>query len=132
MHQELSWVMDGQSMFEHEVAGLPVYADVTKFLGMAGVYTPTMIVEGVNNLRSDAQLLADTGYESFSSAGIVQRYMQFSRPYTVRHPQELTTEIQAETAKDIAAHGGRVSVGSHGELPGLRLMRRLIPPALWL
>lgn len=120
MHQELAWVMDGQSMFEHAVAGLPVYADVTKFLGMAGViYTPTIVVEAANGLRSDAQLLADTGYESFSSAEVVQRYMQFSRPYTVRQPQELTVDIQAETARDIAGYGGRVSVGSHGELPGL-------------
>lgn len=120
IHQELSWVMDGQTMFEHTLAGLPVHADVTQFLGMAGiVYTPTLIVEAADRLRSDAQLLAETNYESFSSAQIVQRYMQFSRMHVVPGPQELAGAIQAEAARDIASHGGRVSVGSHGELPGL-------------
>ncbi len=122
VQQEVSWVLDGQTLFEHALSGLPVYRDVAQFMGRAGiVYTPTLIaVESVNYFRSDPQVYADLDYATYASPEIVQRHIAMSRtPASVLREGLVNSEVQAEAAKDIAAYGGRVSVGSHGEIPGI-------------
>lgn len=121
LHQELAWVMDGQPMFEHMLPGLPIYRDVTEFMGRAGlIYTPTLIaVETAYHFRAEARVFPEVDYESFASRDIVDGYIKWARPFAGQSWQELPADIQSETAKDISAYGGTVSVGAHGEMPGL-------------
>lgn len=122
IQQEVSWILDGQTQFEHALSGLPVYRDVAQFMGLAGlVYTPTVTaVESINYFRSDPKMYADLDYATYASPEIVQRHIAMSRmPPPVLKEGLVNSEVQAEAAKDIGAYGGRVSVGSHGEIPGI-------------
>jgi len=130
---DLTMAIDGYSGQEHALPAYPLYKDVVSLFAESGIaYTPTLIVAyngpwGENyyytteNVYGDPKLRRFTPYEVL--AGATRRRVRsaygggnaggwFAK-------DEYSFPEQAKIANSIVRAGGRVGVGSHGQLQGL-------------
>ncbi|MEP6689743.1 MAG: amidohydrolase family protein [Gemmatimonadaceae bacterium] len=130
---ELTMLMDGYPGQEHALPIVPLYRDVVQLFAQSGItYTPTLIVAyggpwGENyfyeteNVYGDPKLRRFTPYEVLASS--TRRRVRgsfgggnaggwFSK-------DEQVYPAIAKVANDIVKAGGRIGVGSHGQLQGL-------------
>jgi Tol biopolymer transport system component len=117
----LTLMQDGYPGLEHAMPIFPLYKDVVELEAQSGItYTPTLIVgyggpTGLNywlthyNVDDDKKLRHFTPHEELDSWKTEQYF---------REDQYIFTGHAAQLAKMVAA-GGRVGLGSHGELQGL-------------
>jgi Tol biopolymer transport system component len=116
----LSMIMDGQTGWEHSISSLPLYGDVTTFLGLAGAfYSPTLVVGGGRNI------------EYFYGASDVwkdekqRRWMPWrnlvghTRRRLLRPTTDYTYPLVAQGMADVISAGGYGAMGSHGEHHGM-------------
>jgi len=118
----LGLTMDGQTGFEHGIANLPLYSDVTRFLGKANiVYSPTALIFGHlwgshNYFRPRSDLMENEKYLRFTSKNVLQA--KFARG-ELGPKDRFSFPIVAEGMADIVRAGGHGALGEHGEQAGI-------------
>lgn len=119
----LSFAMDGQTGWEHAIAALPLFKDMTTFFAKTGVaHSPTMTIIGWPDgtqtyFRPYAQLQDDPMYRYLASKSFIEGRNARSM---VKQPKErFWHPVYAEGAADIQRAGGIVTSGDHGEQPGI-------------
>ncbi len=118
----ISLVTDGHTGFEHPILNIPLYRDVTEFLGQArAFYSATLLVAGAG----------PWGEEYFYQESDIWRNEKLQRfipwrwlePHTrrrwLRPPTDYPFPLHAQGAADIVAAGGHATIGAHGQLQGL-------------
>ncbi len=117
----LTLMQDGYPGLEHSLPISPFYADVVELERASGItYTPTLIVSyggpmgrsyylTHSNVDQDAKLRFFTPHDELDS----WRSTQFYRD------DQYVFRLHAEQLKKLVEAGGRVGLGSHGELQGL-------------
>lgn len=122
MKLDLTQVIDGFPGNEHTLAPTPLYRDVVELMARSGVsYDTTMMISHGGPPGGEAFIArnrphADAKLESLYPHFIMDR--DYSRVRWV-DPQELAYPLVAAGAAKIARAGGVVSVGSHGNYPGI-------------
>jgi imidazolonepropionase-like amidohydrolase len=118
-------ILEGNSGIEHTIQTFPLYQDVIQLLTQSGItYTPTFLVAWDVN-----KYFGEHYFYTHSNAQEEKRLQRFLPPqmmeYVAARSQKpfegdysLLPQFAASAAKIIAA-GGRVALGSHGQLPGL-------------
>lgn len=118
----LSMVMDGHTGWEHSLSVVPVYRDVARFMGQAGIYySPTFVVTG--------PAPSSEGYffqESDVWRDVKQRrwmpwrqLIPHSRARMLRPETDYAFPLIAQGMADIIAEGGGGAIGSHGQQHGI-------------
>jgi hypothetical protein len=130
---DITMALDGYPGQEHALPITPLYKDVVTLFGQTGIaYTPTLLVVyggpwGENywyeheNVYGDAKLQHFTPYEEL--AGKARRRVRGSFGGGNAGGWFMDDEYNfpnvAKAANDIVKAGGRIGVGSHGQLNGL-------------
>ena len=115
----LTMVVDGYSSVEHSIPG-PIYNDVKELLRHSGIsYTPTLTVAcgSYGSLGWFANSMGAA--EKTKLASMIPQDHLMSR---VGPATDTLTEafwVAARSAAKLAAHGVGVTIGGHGEVPGL-------------
>lgn len=118
----LSFAMDGQTGWEHNLGPLPIYSDVARFLGQAGmVYSPTASVAGhgkgaIDFFRSRHDLRDDEKYRRFMPMALIRQNMERTQSVPDTY---YSFPMLAEGLKDIIAEGGYGAIGEHSEQNGI-------------
>lgn len=120
---ELSMLLDGYPGQEHSWPVYPVYKDVTTLAAESHItYTPTLIVAyggpwTENYFYENQNPHDDIKLRHFTPHAVIDGVTR-RRGQWFRSEEYVFTDIAAPL-KDIVAAGGRVGVGSHGQLQGL-------------
>ena len=120
---DLGMIMDGQTGWEHYLPALPIYKDVSEFLGRAHAnYSPTLSVAGFPDgamfyYRPRANLPNDPKYTRFASKALLQSVAP--RDATPPPIEDYAFPVLAQGVADIIRAGGSATVGEHGENPGI-------------
>jgi len=120
---DLTHALDGFTGNEHSLPIVPLYKDVVELFAQSGIgYTPTLLVNyggpfAENFFYETTEVHDDAKLRRFTPHPILddktRRRQQWFRPDEYAYPK-----TAAEAAKIIRA-GGRVGIGSHGQLQGL-------------
>lgn len=119
---DLTHVLDGMSGNEHSIPIVPLYHDVVELMAESGVsYTPTLIVAyggpwAENYFYETTEVHDDPKVRRFIPHNILDSRTK-RRPW-FRYDQQVFPKLAAEDAKIVKA-GGRVCIGSHGQLQGI-------------
>jgi Tol biopolymer transport system component len=122
LYFDIGLAMDGQTGWEHYIADLPIYRDVSTFLGQAGVtYSPTALVAGhgmgsVEYFRPRTNLLDDEKYLRFMPRADVVAATQRQKTLPL---DVFSFPIIAEGLKDVIRAGGHGAIGEHAEQRGI-------------
>jgi hypothetical protein len=130
---DMTMAIDGYPGQEHAIPLFPFYKDVTSLFAQSGIaYTPTLIVSyngpfaenyfyTTENVYGDAKLQRFTPYEELAakSRRRVRGQRGGGNDAGWYQKDEYSFDKIAKGAKDIVKAGGRVGVGSHGQLQGL-------------
>jgi len=118
----LAIAMDGHTGCEHPILTLPLYRDVTQFLGQAGFfYSPTLNVGGAGPWGEDYFYQESDLWKNPK----LQRFIpwRWLYPHTQRRTLRPVTSypfpITAQGVADIVAAGGYGAIGAHGQLQGI-------------
>jgi hypothetical protein len=121
--KNMTEAMDGFAGIEHSLPIAPLYKDAVELFAKSGTtYTPTLLVQyggpwaenwwyERHDILSDPKLTHFTPFSELERRGL-------RRPQWFRE-NEYSFKLLAEQAKKIVEAGGRVGVGSHGQLQGL-------------
>jgi Tol biopolymer transport system component len=121
--KNLTEAMDGYAGIEHTMPIAPVYKDVTTLFASSGTtWTPTLIVQyggpwAENYWYEHSDVVNDPKLNRFTPRDVVER-KTLRRPGWWA-PSQWSFQLFAEQAAKIVAAGGRVGMGSHGQLQGL-------------
>ncbi len=120
---DLTMALDGYPGQEHALPIAPIYGDVVKLYSGIGItYTPTLLVSyggpwaenyyySRENPHDDAKLAYFTAHEELDQKSR-------RRPGWFRDDEHVFP-LHAAGAKKIVEAGGRIGIGSHGQLQGL-------------
>ena len=123
----LTMMIDGYPGQEHALPIFPLYSDVVKLMATSGItYTPTLLVSyggpfaeeyyyATENPHDDPKLRRFTPHEEIDQktrrrGGAGSGWFMYDEHVFQKH---------AKMAKEIIEEGGRIGVGSHGQLQGL-------------
>ena len=120
--ENLGYIMDGQTGWEHAFGEVPMYADGAKFFGKAGAtFSPTLVVAGPTYDNIDYWFGASDVWKDAKQrrwfpwrALVPQTRFRWLRPET-----DYNYPIVAQAMADVIAEGGHGAIGSHGEHHGL-------------
>ena len=121
--KNLTEAMDGYSGSEHTLPIAPLYHDVVQLYATAGItWTPTLIVQyggpwAENWWYEHTDVLNDPKLNHFTPRDVVER--KASRRPGWWDPTQWSFPLFAAQAAKVVAAGGRVGMGSHGQLQGL-------------
>lgn len=121
--KNLTEAMDGYAGIEHTMPIAPIYKDVTTLLANSGTtWTPTLIVQyggpwAENYWYENSNVVDDPKLNHFTPREVVER-KTLRRPGWWA-PSQWSFSLFAEQAAKVVAAGGRVGMGSHGQLQGL-------------
>ncbi|MDA1103387.1 MAG: amidohydrolase family protein [Gemmatimonadetes bacterium] len=117
----LGMIVDGQTAWEHPLSYVPVFSDVAKFFGNAGiVYSPTFVVAGPGPGNIDYWFAESDVWRAEKqrrwmpwrmNAGHLRRRM-------LRPDTDYSFPLIAQGMADIIAEGGYGAIGGHGEHHG--------------
>lgn len=120
--EDLGFIMDGQTGWEHAFSEVPMYSDGAKFLGKAGAtYSPTLVVAGpaawsIEYWFGESDVWKDPKQRLwFPWRALVPP----TRIRTLRPATDYSYPFIAQAMADIIAEGGWGALGSHGEHHGL-------------
>ena len=119
---DLTHVLDGFSGNEHSFPIVPLYKDVVELVARSGIsYTPTLLVAyggpfAENYYYTSTEVHDDEKLNRFLPHNLIDSHTQ-RRPW-FREEEHVFKKTAAQAAKIVRA-GGRVGVGSHGQLQGL-------------
>jgi len=120
---DLTMALDGYPGQEHSLPIAPIYSDVVKLFSDVGItYTPTLLVSyggpwaenfyySRENPHDDTKLSYFTAHEELDQKSR-------RRPGWFRDDEHVFP-LHAAGAKEIVEAGGRIGIGSHGQLQGL-------------
>jgi Tol biopolymer transport system component len=121
LEYNLGMIMDGHTGWEHPLGYLPLYGDVTRFLGAAeAVYSVTFSV-GMGPWNENYWWAESNVWEDEK----LMRWMPWRTilPHARRRPLRPETDysfpILAEAVKDVIEHGGHGAIGAHGQGHGI-------------
>ena len=130
---DMTMAIDGYPGQEHAIPLFPLYKDVVSLFAQSGIaYTPTLIVSyngpfaenyfyATENVYGDPKLQRFTPYEELAAKA--RRRVRGQRGGGNEagwyQKDEYTFDRISKAANDIVKAGGRVGVGSHGQLQGL-------------
>lgn len=119
---KLSMAMDGHTGFEHATALVPLYGDVTGFLGRTrSVYSATPLVGGPAAWNEEYFWQESEVWKDPKA----QRWLPWRQliPHTRRHMVRPATDyplgMMTQAVTDIVAAGGYSAIGSHGQQHGI-------------
>jgi len=120
--EDLGFIMDGQTGWEHAFSEVPMYSDGAKFFGKAGAtYSPTLVVAGpgawsIEYWFQQSDVWKDAKQRRWFPwrALVPQTRVRWLRPET-----DYSYPLVAQAMADIIAEGGSGAIGSHGEHHGL-------------
>jgi hypothetical protein len=120
--EDLGFIMDGQTGWEHAFSELPMYADAAKFLGQAhATYSPTLVVAGpgawsIEYWFQQSDVWKDPKQRRWFPWRMLvpQTRVRWLRPET-----DYSYPLIAQAMADVIAEGGYGALGSHGEHHGL-------------
>ncbi len=121
--KNLTEAMDGYSGSEHTLPIAPLYKDVIALYATAGItWTPTLIVQyggpwAENYWYEHSDVIDDPKLNHFTPRDVVER--KASRRPGWWDPAQWSFPLFAAQAAKVVAAGGRVGMGSHGQLQGL-------------
>jgi Tol biopolymer transport system component/imidazolonepropionase-like amidohydrolase len=121
--KNLTEAMDGYAGSEHTLPIAPMYKDITTLYANSGTtWTPTLIVQyggpwAENYYYETTDVVNDPKLNRFTPREVVER-KGLRRPGWWA-PSQWSFQLFAEQAAKIVAAGGRVGMGSHGQLQGL-------------
>lgn len=119
---DLTHVIDGFSGNEHSLPIVPLYKDVVELMARAGIsYTPTLLVAyggpwGENYWYETTEVHDDEKVRRFIPHNILDERTK-RRPW-FRYDEHIFPKLAAADARILQA-GGRVCIGSHGQLQGI-------------
>src|SRR4030095_16392163 len=130
---DLTMLMDGYPGQEHSLPIYPLYKDVVKLFAESGIaYTPTFIVSyggpwgqnyfySTEDVYNDPKLRRFTPYEELAAKSRRRVRSSFGGGNSggVVIEGEYPFVEEAKIANEIVKAGGRIGVGSHGQLQGL-------------
>ena len=117
----LSLMLDGYPGLEHTLPISPFYSDVVKLTTESGItYTPTLIVayggpSGLNYWLTHVDVDADPRLKRFTPHDELDKW----KTTTWYRDDQYVHFLHAEQLKKVVEAGGRVGLGSHGEVQGL-------------
>ncbi len=120
--EDLGFIMDGQTGWEHAFGELPMYSDGAKFLGQAGAtYSPTLVVAGGSTWNIEYWFQQSDVWKDPKQrrwfpwrALVPQTRVRWLRPET-----DYDYPLVAQAMADVIAEGGYGAIGSHGEHHGI-------------
>jgi Tol biopolymer transport system component len=120
--EDLGFIMDGQTGWEHAFSEVPMYSDGAKFFGKAGAtYSPTLVVAGPGAWNIEYWFGASDVWKDPKQrrwfpwrALVPQTRVRWLRPET-----DYTYPLVAQAMADIIAEGGWGAMGAHGEHHGI-------------
>jgi hypothetical protein len=121
--KNLTEALDGYAGIEHTMPIAPIYKDITTLLANSGTtWTPTLIVQyggpwAENYWYENSDVVNDPKLNRFTPRDVVER-KALRRPGWWA-PSQWSFQLFAEQAAKLVAAGGRVGMGSHGQLQGL-------------
>jgi Tol biopolymer transport system component len=121
--KNLTEAMDGYAGVEHTLPIAPLYNDVLQLFAHSGTtWTPTLIVQyggpwAENYWYENSNVVDDPKLNRFTPREVVER-KTLRRPGWWA-PSQWSFQLFAEQAAKMVAAGGRVGMGSHGQLQGL-------------
>jgi imidazolonepropionase-like amidohydrolase len=121
--KNLTEAMDGYAGIEHTMPIAPIYKDVIQLLAQSGTtWTPTLLVEyggpwAENYWYETTDVLHDAKLNHFTPRNVVEE-KALRRPGWWAEPA-WSFKLFAEQAAKVVAAGGRIGMGSHGQLQGL-------------
>ncbi len=121
--KNLTEAMDGYAGVEHTLPIAPLYKDVLQLFANSGTtWTPTLIVQyggpwAENYWYENSDVVNDPKLNRFTPRDVVER-KALRRPGWWA-PSQWSFQLFAEQAAKLVAAGGRVGMGSHGQLQGL-------------
>jgi hypothetical protein len=119
---DLTHVLDGFSGNEHSLPIVPLYKDVVELFARSGIgYTPTLLVAyggpfAESYYYTTTEVHDDAKLNRFLPHNLIDANSQ--RGPWFREEEHVFPKTAREAAKIVRA-GGRVGVGSHGQLQGL-------------
>jgi Tol biopolymer transport system component len=130
---DMTMAIDGYPGQEHSIPVFPFYKDMTALFAHSGIaYTPTLLVSyngpfgenffyATENVFDDPKLRRFTPYEELAGKSRRRVRGQFGggNQGGWYMKEEHVFDKHAKGAADIVKAGGRVGVGSHGQLQGL-------------
>jgi hypothetical protein len=121
--KNLTEAIDGYAGLEHSFPIAPLYKDNVEIIAQSGTtYTPTLLVLyggpfAENFWYQQYDILRDEKLKRFTpEPQLLQRGLRRSGWW---HPSQYSHALIAAQAKKIIDAGGRVGIGSHGQLQGL-------------
>jgi Tol biopolymer transport system component len=120
--EDVGFIMDGQTGWEHAFGEIPMYSDGAKFFGKAGAtYSPTLVVAGGSTWNVEYWFQQSDVWKDAKQrrwfpwrALVPQTRVRWLRPET-----DYNYPLVAQAMADIIAEGGHGAMGSHGEHHGL-------------
>jgi Tol biopolymer transport system component len=121
--KNLTEAIDGYAGTEHSFPIAPLYDDVLEVLAESGItYTPTLLVQyggpwAENYWYQRHDILADEKLKRFVPPNeLLQRGLRRSGWW---HESQYSFSLLAEQAKKLVEAGGKVGLGSHGQIQGI-------------
>ena len=119
-------ILDGNSGLEHYISTVPLHEDVLQFLAKSGVtYTPTLLVApdegqqfGESYFFANFDLEKQTRLQHFLPPYAMRVYVDMAKRARSAQVKSCLLPNYAAQAARLMAAGGRVGLGSHGQLPG--------------
>ena len=118
----LGMIMDGQTGFEHPLTYLPLYSDVSQFLGRAGAtYSPTFVVGGIGPWNEEYFFAEDDVWLSEKQQTWLpwRQVIPHMRRRWIRPETDYSYPFIAEGMMDVIEAGGIGAIGSHGQAHGI-------------
>ena len=120
--EDVGFIMDGQTGWEHSFSEVPMYSDGAKFFGKAGAtYSPTLVVAGpsawsIEYWFQQSDVWKDAKQRRWFPwrALVPETRVRWLRPET-----DYSYPLVAQAMADVIAEGGWGAIGSHGEHHGL-------------
>ncbi|MFI5459245.1 MAG: amidohydrolase family protein, partial [Isosphaerales bacterium] len=118
----LTHALDGFSGNEHSLPVVPLFADVVKLFASTGIsYTPTLLVAyggpfGETDFFTSTAIHDDPKIRRFIPHQILDAKVRRSAWFS---KEEHVYPLIAASAAKVARAGGRVCIGSHGEMQGI-------------
>ncbi len=116
--RELQAMLDGATTFEHLYSGLPMKKDVIELFVRTGTYlVPTLTLYGFDRYFSTTM----NPHDNAKLRRFVP-HMSLDRKIHEYNRQLMPHEVPiwlGESMRDLVRAGGKVGMGSHGEMPGL-------------
>ncbi|MGI9627080.1 MAG: amidohydrolase family protein, partial [Longimicrobiales bacterium] len=118
----LGMIMDGQTGFEHPLTYLPLYRDVSEFLGRAeATYSPTFVVGGIGPWNEEYFFGREEVWRSEKQQAWLpwRQVIPHMRRRWIRPDTDYSFPFIAQGMVDVIEAGGIGAIGSHGQAHGI-------------